>query len=124
MKRTPLHARILPSYTRGEELMNMITHIVGGALGLAGYMEYFVQRNGHRALLAYTVMSGAMMVVMLTGLVVRCIGNWHMTRKVSPVTEVIPVAVPELQEIPEAEAEAVEAAEALRVTVQRNMMGM
>ena len=35
MKRTPLHARILPSYNRGEELMNMITHIVGGALGIA-----------------------------------------------------------------------------------------
>ena len=33
MKRTPLHARILPTYSRGEELMNMITHIVGGALG-------------------------------------------------------------------------------------------
>ena len=35
MKRTPLHARMLPNYTRGEELMNMITHIVGGALGVA-----------------------------------------------------------------------------------------
>ena len=35
MKRTPLHARILPNYSRGEELMNMITHIVGGALGIA-----------------------------------------------------------------------------------------
>ena len=34
MKRTPLHARVLPNYTRGEELMNMITHIVGGALGV------------------------------------------------------------------------------------------
>ena len=34
MKRTPLHARILPNYTRGEELMNMITHIVGSALGV------------------------------------------------------------------------------------------
>ena len=34
MKRTPLHARILPTYSRGEELMNMITHIVGGALGV------------------------------------------------------------------------------------------
>ena len=35
MKRTPLRERLLPNYTRGEELMNMITHIVGGALGLA-----------------------------------------------------------------------------------------
>ena len=34
MKRTPLHARTLPTYSRGEELMNMITHIVGGALGV------------------------------------------------------------------------------------------
>ena len=34
MKRTPLHARKLPVYSRGEELMNMITHIVGGALGI------------------------------------------------------------------------------------------
>lgn len=34
VKRTPLAERILPDYTRGEELMNMITHIVGGAVGL------------------------------------------------------------------------------------------
>lgn len=35
MKRTPLRERLLPNYTRGEELMNMITHLVGGALGIA-----------------------------------------------------------------------------------------
>ena len=35
MKRTRLRDRILPDYTRGEELMNMITHLVGGALGIA-----------------------------------------------------------------------------------------
>ena len=34
MKRTPIRERTLPDYTRGEELCNMITHIVGGALGL------------------------------------------------------------------------------------------
>lgn len=34
MKRTPLRDRMLPVYSRGEELMNMITHIVGGALGV------------------------------------------------------------------------------------------
>ena len=34
-KRIPLKDRILPTYTRGEELMNMITHIVGGVLGVA-----------------------------------------------------------------------------------------
>ena len=34
MKRTKLCDRKLPDYTRGEELMNMITHIVGGGLGV------------------------------------------------------------------------------------------
>ena len=35
MKRTRLSDRHLPDYTRGEEIMNMVTHIVGGAMGLA-----------------------------------------------------------------------------------------
>lgn len=35
MERTPLKARALPNYTRGEEIFNMVTHIVGGALGIA-----------------------------------------------------------------------------------------
>ncbi len=34
MKRTKLKDRILPPYTKGEEIMNMVTHIVGGALGI------------------------------------------------------------------------------------------
>lgn len=34
MKRTRLSDRQLPNYTTGEEIMNMVTHIVGGALGL------------------------------------------------------------------------------------------
>ena len=34
MKRTKLADRKLPDYTRGEEIMNMVTHIVGGAMGL------------------------------------------------------------------------------------------
>ena len=34
MTRTCLRDRVLPTYTRGEERMNMITHIVGGGLGV------------------------------------------------------------------------------------------
>lgn len=34
MQRTKLCDRVLPQYSLGEERMNMITHIVGGALGL------------------------------------------------------------------------------------------
>lgn len=34
MARTKLRDRRLPSYTKGEEIFNMVSHIVGGALGI------------------------------------------------------------------------------------------
>lgn len=34
MTRTALKDRSLPDYTRGEEIFNMVSHIVGGALGI------------------------------------------------------------------------------------------
>ena len=33
-KRIKLRDRLLPNYSRGEEIMNMVTHIVGGGLGI------------------------------------------------------------------------------------------
>ena len=33
-KRIKLADRVLPNYSRGEEIMNMVTHIVGGVLGV------------------------------------------------------------------------------------------
>ena len=35
MKRTKIKDRVLPDYTRGEEIFNMVSHIVGGAFGIA-----------------------------------------------------------------------------------------
>ena len=34
MKRTKLKDRALPDYTHGEEIFNMVSHIVGGGLGV------------------------------------------------------------------------------------------
>ena len=34
MKRTKLKERCLPNYTKGEEIMNMTSHIVGGIIGI------------------------------------------------------------------------------------------
>ena len=34
-KRTKLADRMLPNYSVGEEIMNTVTHIVGGAMGVA-----------------------------------------------------------------------------------------
>ncbi len=35
MNRIKLNDRILPNYTKGEEIFNMVTHITGGAMGIA-----------------------------------------------------------------------------------------
>ena len=35
MQRIKLADRILPVYTKGEEIFNMVSHIVGGAMGIA-----------------------------------------------------------------------------------------
>ena len=35
MHREKLADRVLPTYTKGEEIFNMVSHIVGGALGIA-----------------------------------------------------------------------------------------
>ena len=39
MKRTKLADRILPKYTKGEEIFNMVSHIVGGEIGRASCRE-------------------------------------------------------------------------------------
>ena len=38
MKRTKLDDRVLPVYTKGEEIFNMVTHIVGGAISFMYYL--------------------------------------------------------------------------------------
>ena len=48
MPRTKLNDRVLPTYTKGEEIFNMVTHIVGGALGLIGMIACLVISIIHR----------------------------------------------------------------------------
>lgn len=52
MKRTKLIDRILPDYTRGEEIFNMVTHIVGGGLGViicaACIIKSFLNHNAYQ----------------------------------------------------------------------------
>ena len=68
MKRTPLHARVLPTYSRGEELMNMITHIVGGALGVVVLLSCVILaalRNNYFGILSCTIY-GTTFITMFT----------------------------------------------------------
>ena len=68
MKRTKLSDRHLPNYTRGEEIMNMVTHIVGGAMGIAVLTLCVIRAALHGNV--YGVVSSAIygtaMVVMYT----------------------------------------------------------
>lgn len=43
IKRTKLSDRILPTYTVAEERMNMITHIIGGAMGIVALVLCVLQ---------------------------------------------------------------------------------
>ena len=68
MKRTKLRDRILPKYTKGEEIFNMTSHIVGGALGIVALVLCVVFAAVHGN--GYGVVSGAIygvtMVILYT----------------------------------------------------------
>lgn len=57
LTRTKLVDRILPSYTKGEEIFNMVSHIVGGAFGIVALVLCVVFAGIHRD--GYAVVSGA-----------------------------------------------------------------
>ncbi len=48
MPRTKLKDRIMPVYTRGEEIFNMTSHIVGGSLGIIGMIICLVISIMHK----------------------------------------------------------------------------
>jgi prolipoprotein diacylglyceryltransferase len=55
-----------------------------GLLGGAGYMEYYVQRHGDKALMSYTVMTGCLIGVILIGIatyVLAVVGEAVKTKK-------------------------------------------
>ena len=56
MKRTKLSERILPTYTKGEEIFNMVSHIVGGVIGIVAIVLCSVVAALHHN--PYGVVSG------------------------------------------------------------------
>ena len=49
--------------------------LMAAAFGLACYMEYIVQNNGHKALMAYSTMSACMVVMVGLTLLCRSFGR-------------------------------------------------
>ena len=67
-KRIKLSDRILPTYSRGEEIMNMVTHIVGGALGIVATVLCVTRAalNGNRWGVWACVLYGFTLIAMYT----------------------------------------------------------
>ena len=66
-KRIKLRDRKLPSYCRGEEIMNMVTHIVGGGLGVLALVLCVMQSiGGSIADLIGSAVYGASLVTLYT----------------------------------------------------------
>ena len=67
-RRTKLKDRSLPVYTKGEEIFNMVSHIVGGAIGIAALVlcivRSAVRHNGYG--LAGSIVFGVSMIVLYT----------------------------------------------------------
>lgn len=63
MKRIKLGDRILPVYTKGEEIFNMVSHIVGGVLGIVAIVLCVIFGAIHKDV--YSVISGIVFGVTL-----------------------------------------------------------
>ncbi|MBE6578066.1 MAG: hemolysin III family protein [Ruminococcaceae bacterium] len=67
-RRTRLRDRALPSYTRGEEIFNMVTHIVGGGLGVVtlALCVVLAALSGNTAGVICGAIFGASMIILYT----------------------------------------------------------
>lgn len=68
MNRTKLADRILPDYTKGEEIFNMVSHIVGGALGVVATVlcVIFAARHNNVYGVVSSAIYGATMIILYT----------------------------------------------------------
>lgn len=65
IKRTKLDDRQLPYYTKGEEIFNMVSHIVGGALGIVALILCIIFSKDGYALFS-AIVYGVSMILLYT----------------------------------------------------------
>ena len=62
-KRIKLRDRLLPDYTNGEEVMNMVTHIVGGSFGILVLVLCLVRSSIPRCTVGTAIYGGSMIAI-------------------------------------------------------------
>ncbi len=67
-KRTKLKDRQLPDYSKGEEIFNMVSHIVGGALGIAALVLCIIVAAMHHSAIGVlsSCIYGATLILLYT----------------------------------------------------------
>ena len=67
-KRTKLADRKLPNYTKGEEIFNMVTHIVGGAFGLVMLVLFIIRGALHHSIASVLcgIVFGLSLIILFT----------------------------------------------------------
>ena len=64
MKRTKINDRMLPDYTRGEELFNAVSHGVGFAVGIVVLILCFLKTSNTPLLLFGSIVYGISMIIL------------------------------------------------------------
>ena len=62
-KRIKLRDRLLPDYTNSEEVMNMVTHIVGGGFGILALVLCLVRASVPRCTVGAAIYGGSMIAI-------------------------------------------------------------
>ena len=62
-KRIKLRDRLLPDYTKGEEIMNMVTHIVGGGFGLLALTLCLLRASNVRSMTGAVIYCSSMIAI-------------------------------------------------------------
>ena len=62
-KRIKLRDRLLPDYTKGEEIMNMVTHIVGGGFGLLVLTLCLLRASSARSMIGAAIYGSSMIAI-------------------------------------------------------------
>ena len=68
MNRIKLTDRVLPKYTKGEEIFNMTTHIVGGVMGIVAIVLCVVMSAIHSNIygIVSSAIFGSTMIILYT----------------------------------------------------------
>ena len=85
-KRIKLADRHLPTYSKGEEVMNMVTHIVGGAFGIFVLILSLIKASSAAAALSCAVYGISMISLYSVSSVYHGLAT-HMSKKVMQVID-------------------------------------